>query len=88
MYFYKHKGKQYLDLRGNLILSHNPEIIRARSKNNAVARAQNASYVKDLPNVKFLPKLRVLWRAFRFIFGKSQALDIDAVAKKRGFRNV
>ena len=44
MYFYMEKGKQYLDLRGDFILTHNDKLIKTRTKSAAPAKAVNADY--------------------------------------------
>jgi hypothetical protein len=86
MYFFKHKGKQFVDFRGNLILSHNPVLVRARSRNNAPRYAKNAHYVPDIPKLNFFRKIQALWLAFRFIFGKSQRIDTEIIDKENDLK--
>ena len=87
MYFYKLKGKQILDLRGNLILSHNTDIVRTRTKNNGPRHVVNGRSIKDIPNLKFFRKIRATWAAARFIWGKSQAMNPRAINDKNRLSN-
>lgn len=81
MYFHKLGGKQAVDFRGDLILSHNDELIKARSKSSAPRAAKNAKYILDIPNLGFFKKLRATWAAFTFIWGPSQALTAETIEK-------
>ena len=74
MYFYKLKGRQMLDLRGNLILSHNANLVTGRIKSAAPAGVRNAVWVEGIPTMTWRQKLRVTLRAIAFIWGASQAL--------------
>jgi hypothetical protein len=74
MYFYKKKGRQMLDLRGNLILSHNPSLVRGRIKSAAPAGVRNAVYIDNIPRLPFIRKVRASWAALTFIWGRSQEL--------------
>ncbi|MCH9838643.1 hypothetical protein K0U83_23470 [bacterium] len=77
MYFYKHKGRQCLDLQGDLVLTHNDALVKARVKSAAPAGVHNARYVPDIARLGFVKKLRASWSALRFIWSrKSQALDV------------
>ncbi len=81
MYFHKLNGKQAVDFRGVLILSHNDELIKARSKSCAPRAAKNAKYILNIPNLGFVKKLRATWAAISFIWGPSEALNPEDVAK-------
>jgi hypothetical protein len=81
MYFHNLNGKQAVDFRGDLILSHNDELIKARSKSSAPRAAKNAKYIIDIPNLGFIKKLRATGAAIGFIWGSSQALNPEDVAK-------
>lgn len=74
MYFYLQKGRQVLDLRGNLVLSHNPEFVRGRVKSAAPAAVRNGKYIKGIPRMSFWRKVKTSWAALKFIWGKSQEL--------------
>ena len=76
MYFYKNKGKQVLDLRGNIILTHNSALVKGRVKSAAPAGVHNAKYIL-LAELSFRRKVEATLHAIRFIWGKSQALDAD-----------
>ena len=86
MYFYKHKGKQILDLRGTLVLSHNKDIVRTRTKNNGPRRVVNGLTIRDIPNLKFFRKIRATWSAACFIWGKSQAMEPKQINEENGLR--
>ena len=74
MYFYKRNGKQHLDLRGDLVLTHNDAIVKGRVKSAAPAVVRNATYVENIPSMGFRAKLGASRVALAFIWSKSQAL--------------
>ena len=76
MYFYRLNGKQMLDLRGDLILTHNDDLVKARVKSSAPRGVRNPKYIliKDLG---FVSKIKATWHTIRFIWGPSEALDAD-----------
>ena len=76
MYFFKHKGQQVLDLRGDLILSHNPQLVRARVSSAAPVAVRNGRYVCGLrTRFAFWAKLHVTCAAIAFIwFRRSEEL--------------
>lgn len=74
MYFHTRDGKQRLDLRGNLILSHNTDLIKTRSKSSAPRSVHNSKYVTNIKRLAFWPKVRATWAAIKFIWGPSQEL--------------
>lgn len=79
MYFFKQGGKQYLDLRGDLVLSHNDALVKARVKSAAPRAVRNSLYVLGIPALGFWRKVRVTSVAIRFIWGKSRALDASTI---------
>ena len=74
MYFFKKKGRQYLDLTGNLILSHNDQLIKARVSSAAPHKALNAKFIVNAGDLNLIGKLKATWIALCFIWGKSTAL--------------
>jgi len=76
MYFYKKGGKQILDLRGDLILTHNDGLIKGRVKSAAPGSVKNATYIVAR-NMSFISKIKATFHVIRFIFGSSQALDAE-----------
>lgn len=82
MYFYKQKGKQILDLRGNLILSHNDSLVKGRIKSVAPAAIRNGSRIEDIPSMGVWRKLWATKAAIAFIWGASTALTAEDI--KRG----
>lgn len=77
MYFHKKKGKQILDLRGDLILTHNDKLVKCRVKSAAPSAVRNAKYIPDIATMGFIRKVKATLHAIRFIWGESQALDVD-----------
>jgi len=77
MYFFLQKGKQVLDLRGDLILTHNDALVKGRVKSAAPASVRNAKYIVNIANMRFIRKLKATFHAIRFIWGKNQALKGD-----------
>lgn len=69
MYFFKKKGKQYLDLTGNLILSHNNILIKARVTSAAPNGVLYPKYIM-LGSHRIKATIAVL----RFIWGKPNPL--------------
>ena len=74
MYFYNQKGRQVLDLRGDLVLTHNPALVVGRVKSAAPSAVRNARYICGIPTMGVVRKVRASWAALRFIWGPSQAL--------------
>ena len=74
MYFFQKGGKQHLDLRGDLILSHNANLVTARVKSSAPRYVNNAKYITDIKSMGFIRKIRATFAAIAFIWGKDQAL--------------
>lgn len=70
MHFHRHKGKQILNLQGNLILSKNDDLVSCVSPSAAPNRVQCAYYVKGLAKAGFMAKLRATGRAIAFIWSK------------------
>lgn len=73
MYFFKNKGKQYLDLTGNLILSHNDRLVKARVKSAAPVKVLSAKYVL-ISTLNIKNKIIATWMVLIFIWGKSSQL--------------
>lgn len=84
MYFYRSKGKQVLDLRGDLVLTHNTDLILARSKSAAPSAVHNGRYVVGATHLTPWQKLRATVIAVRFIWGESTALTPEAIDEIQG----
>ena len=74
MYFFLSKGKQYLDLTGDLVLSSNDRLIKARSKSAAPVKALNAKFVLNCGDLTFIGKLKATILVLRFVWGKPKPL--------------
>lgn len=85
MYFFKKDGKQHLDLTGNLILTHNDQLIKARQKSIAPVSAKHARFI-EVAKLTFWGKLRAVWHTVRFVFGPSTALTEDVTDLQRPVR--
>ena len=79
MYFFKKGGKQLLDLRGDLVLTHNDSLVKGRVKSAAPASVRNAKYIKNIPSMGFWGKVRATKAAISFIWGPSQALTKETI---------
>jgi hypothetical protein len=76
VYFYRKDGKQILDLRGDLILTHNDDLVKARVKSAAPRGVCNPKYIL-INDLTFVSKIKAVFHAASFIFGASEALDAD-----------
>lgn len=72
MRFYKKKGKQILDLRGNFILSKNEDLIETNARSSAPKEVKFARYVPKIHELKFRGKIVASWRALQFIWTDGQ----------------
>ncbi|ARB06271.1 hypothetical protein SppYZU01_34 [Shewanella phage SppYZU01] len=79
MYFFKKGGKQILDLRGDLVLTHNDALVKGRVKSAAPASVRNAKRIEDIPNLGFWGKVKASRAALKFIWGPSQALTPETI---------
>lgn len=70
MYFHKEKGRQVLDMTGDLILTFNKDLIVARSKSAAPPVVRSATYICDMGRLTFRGKCAASMRAIAFIWGK------------------
>ena len=75
MYYYLENGKQCLDLKGDLILSFNDELVKARisSAGPKTIKAPEV-YVKNLGKAKFFKRIFITFRVIGFIWGGDKAL--------------
>ena len=72
-----------LDLRGDLILTHNEALVRGRIKSAAPASVRNATYVAGVHSMGFLGKLNATRVALGFIWAReSQALTHEAIDRE------
>ena len=79
MYFYKKQGKQHVDFRGDLILSHNDALLKARVKSAAPRYAHNGRYVLGVAQLRWFRKGRTTFAAIRFIWGPDMSLTPEAI---------
>jgi len=70
MHFHKKKGKQILNLQGDLILTKRDDLVTSVAPSAAPNRVQCAYYVKGLAKMGFAGKLRATGRAISFIWSK------------------
>lgn len=82
MYFFKKKGKQYLDLTGDLILTCNDRLVKARSTSAAPTKILNASYITNA-DLNIRGKLKATSLALRFIWGKPTPLKQEDTDLKK-----
>lgn len=79
MYFYKQKGRQICDMRGDLVLTHNDALVKGRVKSAAPAAVRNATYVEGIPAMGWRGKWRATLVALAFIWGPSRALTKETI---------
>lgn len=79
MYFFKKNGKQILDLRGDLVLTHNDALVKSRVKSAAPASVRNAKRIVNIPSLGFWGKVKATKAAIGFIWGESQTLTKETV---------
>lgn len=72
MHFFKSSGKQHLDLAGDLILTHNKDLVSARSKSAGPTKVLNSKYVL-LSALTRWQKVKVTFRVIGHIWGRSEA---------------
>lgn len=73
MYFFKEGGKQVLDLTGNLILSFNDSLVKARAPSAAPDAVKNRKSIM-INELGFYRKIKATFIVIGFIWGKDQAL--------------
>jgi len=75
MYFYKKDGKQCLDLKGDLILSFNDELIKSRVKSAGPKTVKAPhGYILNLGKAKFFRRIFVTLQVIVFIWGTDKQL--------------
>lgn len=74
MYFFLEKGKQILDLKGNLILSHNDELVKSRVSSASPKAIRNPLYILNIKSMNFFRKLQTTYVVIHFVWGRNQAL--------------
>lgn len=84
MYFWKDRGKQILDLRGDFILSHNDALIRTRVPTAGPKHVRNGRYIVGIARMGFFRRLRASWHALLFVWGPSQALSAETIERENG----
>lgn len=82
MYFFQKSGKQHLDLRGDLILTHNDALVKARVKSSAPRFVSNATYIMGIPKMGFWSKLKATRAAIAFIWGADKSLTSETIDKE------
>ena len=79
MYFYKENGKQILDLKGTLIISHNSDLAKSRTSSAAPSKILNSQYVK-LYGAGFFRKVFMSFYLFFYVWRKHEELTVDKTA--------
>ena len=74
MYFYKKNGKQYLDMRGDLVLSHNNALIKKRTPSAGPYKAVNGRSALNIKRLSFVQKIKLSLIVIGFIWGRDQEL--------------
>lgn len=71
MHFFVKKGKQHLDLSGDLILSHNKDLVSTRNKSAGPTKVIGAKYVL-LSTLTFWQKMKATFRVIGHIWSRSE----------------
>lgn len=83
MYFFLQKGRQILDMRGDLVLTHNPRLIVGRVRSAAPRSVRNGQWVEGIAAMSTWRKIKASAAALRFIWGRPQLLDIPTAEVKQ-----
>lgn len=86
MYFYKKKGKQYLDLTGDVVITHNSDPLKTRSKSAAPAGISGGRYI-SLQKLNFFRKVYVMFWLAAFVWRSSQELTASKTGLKKPVEN-
>lgn len=81
MYFYKKQGGRGLDLRGDLILTHNADLIRSKSRKSAPDWVRHARWI-PLGRRGIWRRIVATVHAVRFIWSKPKPLTRDRIEKE------
>lgn len=76
MYFFKQNGKQILDLTGDVVITHNDEPIKARTKSAGPSAIKNHVFIK-LHNASFFKKVFYTFYLATYVWRKNQELTAD-----------
>lgn len=69
MYFYKENGKQHLDLKGDLIISHNDKLVKTRVPSAAPTSVKSPDgFILNLGKLGFFNKIRATWNIIKFVW--------------------
>lgn len=68
MHFYMDSGKQCLEMRGDLILTHNDNIVTSKVRSAAPTHIYNYRCVRVQELKRLRQKFKALWACAKFIF--------------------
>jgi len=86
MYFYLENGKQCLDLKGDLIISHNDELAKVRVPSAGPKKISAPDgYILNLGKLKFFRKIRATFNIIKFVW-TAKPLDRDITAYRESHR--
>lgn len=85
MYFFKKKGKQYLDLTGDLVITHNTDPLKTRSKSAAPAGIRGGRYIA-LHGKGFFRKVFIMFWVAAFVWRSDAELIPEKTALNEPFR--
>lgn len=77
MYFFFKNKKQYLDLTGNLILSHNDQLVKVRTKSAGPTKVLNSKFIINCGLLTIWGKWKATKIALGFIWGKPNPLTAE-----------
>ncbi|MCH9712733.1 MAG: hypothetical protein K0U20_08935 [Proteobacteria bacterium] len=78
MYFYNDGKNQILDLKGDLILSFNSDLVKTRSKSAAPKQIKSPDgYILNIGKLGFINRIKLTLKVIGFIWGPDQELTED-----------
>lgn len=77
MHFYKNHGKQILNMKGDLIVTHNKDVVSALSKSAGPSQVLNARFLPNVGELRFIDKLEVILIVVKFVFGEDKAAPLE-----------
>lgn len=87
MYFYLDNGKQVLDLKGDLILSFNDELVKTRVPSAGPKQIKAPDgYVKNIGKAGFFKRIGITFRIIGFVWGKNKELKREDTNHRESYR--
>lgn len=79
MHFYKKNGKQLLNMRGDIVLTHNKDVLSAFPKSAGPKRVSNVRFIPNVSKLGFFAKLKAIFIVVCFVFGRDKSLPFENI---------